>query len=179
MGCSSFQGAPPPAIGFSIILLILTGSPHASVHTSILGESDGGPLPWMSLLPSMKRYRFSTPSHGMRRLGLSFSSHKRPTILQLWLRDCRSEQRPHIWRVPKHRHRVTFTRPATNTACQALVIPGDPVQRVQLSPGQRLVGSESKPTHIKSTQAQALLPPHRELRPLISNISGASIIWRR
>jgi hypothetical protein len=51
MGCSSFQGAPPPAIGFSIILLILTDSPHASVQTSILGESDGGPLHWMSLLP--------------------------------------------------------------------------------------------------------------------------------
>lgn len=50
MGCSCFQGVPPSAIGFSIIRLILTDPPHASVHTSILGESDGGPLPWLSLL---------------------------------------------------------------------------------------------------------------------------------
>lgn len=122
---------------------------------------------------SVKRYRFSTPPHEMRRLGFGFSLHKRPIILQLWLRDCRSEQRPHIWRVRKHRHGITFTRPAANTDCQALVIPGDPVQRMQLSLGQRLTGSESKPAYIKSTQVQPLLPPRGEPRSLISNISRA------
>ncbi|XPS74590.1 hypothetical protein M3J09_006701 [Ascochyta lentis] len=54
MGCSCFQGVPPSAIGLSIILLILTDPPHASVQTSILGESDGGPPPWISpFLPSV------------------------------------------------------------------------------------------------------------------------------
>lgn len=91
----------------------------------------------------------------------------------MWLRDCRSEQRPHIWRVPKHRHGITFTRSATNTECQALVIPGDPVQRMQLLPGRHLIGSESKPAYIKSTQAQPLLPPRGGPRSMISNISRA------
>lgn len=129
----------------------------------------------MSLLPraSVKRYRFSTPPHEMRRLGFGFSLRKRPIILQLWLRDCRSEQRPHIWRVPKHRHGITFTIPAANTDCQALVIPGDPVQRMQLPLGQCLIGSESNPAYIKSTQIQPLLPPRGEPRSLIPNISRA------
>ena len=74
MGCRCFHGVPPSAIGFSIILLILTYLPHASVRTSILGESDGGLLPWMSLLPPSvgSAYCTSTPPHKMRRPWLCF-----------------------------------------------------------------------------------------------------------
>jgi hypothetical protein len=74
IGCRCFHGVPPSAIGFSIILLILTYPPHASVRTSILGESDGRLLPWMSLLlPSVGgACCTSTPPHRMRRPWLRF-----------------------------------------------------------------------------------------------------------
>ncbi|KAJ4992304.1 hypothetical protein SVAN01_02323 [Stagonosporopsis vannaccii] len=69
MGCRCFQGVPPSAIGFSIILLILTDPPHASVRTSILSESNGGGPPWESLFsPSAgEACCFSKLPHSMRR----------------------------------------------------------------------------------------------------------------
>lgn len=145
-------------------------SKPASWVNQMAGRRPGCPC---SLQASVERCRISMPPHEMSRLGFGCSLHKRPIILQLWLRDCRSEQRPHIWRVSEHRPRITFTKSATNTECQALVIPGDPVQRVQLSPGLRLIGSESKPAIIKSTLAQPALPPRGEPPSPISDIPRA------
>lgn len=148
-------------------------SKPASWVNQMAGRRSGCPC---SLQASVKRCRISTPPHQTRRLGFDCSLHKRPIILQLWLRDCRSEQRPHIWRVSKRRPRITFTKSATNTECQALVIPGDPVQRLQPLPGRCLIGSESNPACIKSTLAQPGLPPRGGPPSPISNISRAACL---
>jgi hypothetical protein len=122
----------------------------ASWVNQVAGRRHGCPCSFQALV---KRCRSSTPPHEMKRLGFSFSLRKRPIILHPWLHDCRSEQQPHIWRVPKHRHGITFTTPAANTDCQALVIPGDPVQRMQLPLGQSLIGSGRKPAYLGTSKA--------------------------
>ncbi|KAJ8108021.1 hypothetical protein OPT61_g8462 [Boeremia exigua] len=150
---SVVNAVPPSAIGFSIILLILTDPPHASVHTSILGESDGGALAWMSLLdPSATQ----TPDHRAAvaaRLPIwAAATYLAGPKASSWYHV---GQRCHQYRPPGSRS------------------PRGSVRRTQLPPGRRLIGLKSKTAYTRSTQALRLSPPRGKPRSLISNKSRA------
>lgn len=71
--------------------------------------------------------------------------------------------------VPKHRHGVTFTRHALNTDRRALVIPGDPVLRMQPFLGRHLIGPKSKTGFIKLPDPNLLFASWRATLPDYKN----------
>lgn len=166
MGCSYFQGAPPSAIGLSIILLILTDPPHASVQTSILGESDGGPLPCLSLfLPSVTEalpYLDAAPRNEAALASASLSTSARSSCsCGCAIADLSVD---HISGGSQ-----SIVMASRSLGWRKYRAPGSCNSRGSctthtLLPSRHLIGSKSKTAYIRSTQAQSLLPPRGEPR---------------
>lgn len=173
MGCSYFQGVPPSAIGLSIILLILTGPPHASVQTSILGESDGGPSPWLSLSPLSVGEALPHFDAALRNeaalASLSLSTSARSScscgcaIADLSINHISGGPKALSW---YHVHHV----------CRRYRVPGSRNSRGSCTTHAASTGSASdwsqKQNGIQQKYlARLSLPPRGEPRSLISNIS--------